>query len=123
MDDVEGGRFEFLGTWAVAPTNAYGVRVPSISQGTNRWGVWSGNKVHCDTSDFIANTTAKGLITKDAQGTPRFWRTYVDAGAGTTGGATISIDAAGVITATRVAGATSTIQIQIVDVGTAAPLT
>lgn len=117
------GDFEITGDWAAGLTNAYGVRSKAVSAGTNRWGVWASNKVHCDASDFIAATNAKGLVTKDTQSTPRFWRMYTEAAAGTTGGVTLAIDAAGALTTTRVGGATGTINIQIVDVGTAAPAT
>lgn len=90
---------------------------------TNAWTVQGQNKIECGASDFIASTNAKGFITKDSQGTPRYWRIYVDATGATAGDATLSIDAAGAVTAVRAGGATGQIDIHIVDVGTAAPLT
>jgi hypothetical protein len=72
--------------------------------------------------DWYADTNGKGLVTVDAQGTPRYWRVSVTNGAGNpTGGATLSISNLGVLTAARDALATGTLQIRIDDLGTTPP--
>ena len=125
------GHFQFSGSFAGGVTNSYGARVDSIGVGTNRWAFWGSNKIHCDASDFIAAASAKGYVNKDSQsasagggGTARYWRMFVDASAtGAAGDVTLNVDSLGVVTATRAGGATGTIQLKLVDVGTAAPLT
>ena len=104
-------------------TDRFGIDVEAQNSGTNRWAFRGGNKIENTVSDFICSTTAKGLVTTDAQATPRYWRMYNDAVEGTTGSATLSVDASGTLTVTRAAGSTGSIRIQIGDIGTAAPTT
>lgn len=119
------------GSFSNGLTNAYGVNVASLPAGTNRWSFKGSNKVQCDASDFIAAASGKGYIDKDSQsssagggGTARYWRMYVDASAtGVAGDVTLAIDSAGTVTATRAGGATGTVLLKLVDVGTAAPTT
>lgn len=107
-------------------TNRYGVKVDAHNSGTNRWGMWTGNKVHCDLSDFIANASGFGFCNKDSQsssvgggGTARYWRSFVDASAtGVAGDAFIAIDSLGNVTGSRAGGATGTLLITFKDVGT-----
>lgn len=56
------------------PTVAYGFQSALHSVGTTRRSFWGGNSFFCDSNDYITNTAAKGLIVKDGQGTPHFWR-------------------------------------------------
>jgi hypothetical protein len=105
--------------------NRYGIKIDAQNSGTNRRAIYVADAIENATTDMICSAAAKGLITKDAQGTPRYWRIYIDTigSTATAGDATLSIDAAGAITATRAGGATGQIDIHIVDVGTSAPTT
>lgn len=108
-------------------TACYGYYSSPHSVGTDRWSYWGSNKFHCDASDFIANASGKGFSNRDSQsssagggGTARYWRMLVDASAtGVAGDVTLAIDSAGAITATRAGGATGTVLLKLVDVGTA----
>lgn len=72
--------------------------------------------------DWYANTAGKGMITKDVQSTPRYWRILVQGSTtAVTGGCTISITSTGTVSAARDAGAAGTLVIRIDDFGTAAP--
>jgi len=101
--------------------NRYGIKIDSHNSGTNRYGAFISNKVECNASDFIAGTTTKGLITKDAQATPRFWRMHTDTTGTTSADALMAIDANGILSVTRGASAAGTVKMNLVDVGTAAP--
>lgn len=113
------------------PTNNYGTFIDNRTVGTNRWSHWGYNKFHCDTSDFIANASGKGFSNRDSQsssagggGTARYWRMFVDASAtGVAGDVTLIIDSLGNVSATRAGGATGTVLLKMVDVGTAAATT
>lgn len=81
--------------------------------------------VHRSRSDnvFLCGTAQTGFVSKDTQGTARYWAIYVDKGAtNPSGDATINIDSAGVITCTRAGGAAGDIIIKIKDLGTSAPI-
>lgn len=103
------------------PTVSYGVQVGTHSVGTTRRSVIGGNSFHCTANDFLCDTAAKGLVVKDTQGTPEYWRFTAD----TTGtkDATMTIDSLGFASFTRAASATGTVTFKIVDVGTSLPTT
>lgn len=103
------------------PTVSYGVQVATHSVGTTRRSFIGGNSFHCTANDFLCDTAAKGLVVKDTQGTPEYWRFTAD----TTGtkDATMAIDALGFASFTRAASATGTVTFKIVDVGTTLPTT
>lgn len=112
-------------------TNRIGLKIDAQNSGTNRWAFWGSNKFHCDASDFIANASAFGFCNRDSQsssagggGTARYWRMFTDASAtGVAGDVTIAIDSVGNVTATRAGGATGTVLLKLIDVGTAAVTT
>jgi len=82
------------------------------------------NHVHKSqtSGDWYAATVGKGLVTKDFQGTPRYWRILVQGQTSVvTGGCTLSISSLGVVTATRDSGSSGSIVIRLDDFGTAAP--
>lgn len=71
---------------------------------------------------WLCTTANKGIACKDTQATARYWAIYAEKGAtGPTGDATINIDSAGAITASRAGGATGDITIVIKDLGTSLP--
>jgi len=72
--------------------------------------------------DWYASANGKGLVTKDAQGTARYWRISVTNGTGNpTGGATLTVSSLGNLSASRDGGATGNLLIRIDDVGTTPP--
>jgi hypothetical protein len=105
------------------PAVSYGVQVGTHSVGTIRRALIGGNTVESTANDFLCSTAAKGLITKDAQGTARFWRMYNDVSGATSVGGTVAIDVNGWATFSRGASPAGTIRLQIGDVGTSAPAT
>lgn len=56
------------------PTNVVTFYGASHTVGTNRWSLWGSNKVHCDTSDFIAEASGKGIIVKASDDATRYLR-------------------------------------------------
>lgn len=114
--------FRAVGATTGTPAAAYGFYSDAHTVGTSRWSFWGSNKVHCDASDFIAFTTAKGFITKDAQGTPRYWRMTVDSTGATSADATMAVDLNGILTVTRGGAAAGTVNFKIVDTGLAPPV-
>lgn len=119
VTDYVGFRFVTPTTLLGAITNNYGMLIDSLGIGTNRWGIKAANKIENTATDFLATTAAKGYITKDSQGTPRFWRFYNDATG--TGNMVCTVDAFGLATFTRAGGATGNVVCNYVDVGTTAP--
>lgn len=109
------------GTTTGTPTLAYGVEVTTHGVGTTRRGLISGNTNESTAGDWLSSTAAKGLVTKDTQGTARYWRFYNDSTG--TGNATSTIDSLGVETITRAGGATGNVTCNYIDVGTSAPAT
>ena len=73
--------------------------------------------------DWFAGATGKGLVTKDTQTTPRYWRLFTRDGVTVpaTGGVTIEINSSGVMTVARDGGAAGDARIRIDDTGTVAP--
>lgn len=102
-------------------TNVYGVFAANHTQGTNRWSFYGANKMECTTSDMICSTAAKGFISKDAQGTARYWRQYISTSGTTSVDAIYSVDVNGILSVTRGASAAGTVIFNVQDVGTAAP--
>lgn len=72
---------------------------------------------------FVCSTAQKGLVSKDTQGTARYWAMYVKEGATTpaSGDVTINISSVGVVTATRAGGAAGDVTIVLKDLGTSSP--
>lgn len=91
------------------------------SSGGTKRGVDVQNSVYIGANDVICDTAAKGLVAKDAQATPEYWRIYPSA----TGlkDATWATDADGFASFTRAASATGVLTLNVQDVGTAAPTT
>jgi len=118
-------------------TNRYGVNVagftggtPAVSYsfcaaqhsvGTVRRTLMGVNSSSLGGGDWITTANGYGLITKDAQGTPEYWRMRT----GATGlkDATMEIDAYGFASYTRAASPTGTVTFTMEDVGTTAPAT
>jgi hypothetical protein len=60
-------------------TIAYGFRSLLHSGGTTRRSFYGDNSFICTANDYLCDTAAKGLIVKDAQGSPVYWRYTVAA--------------------------------------------
>jgi hypothetical protein len=103
------------------PTVSYGFWSTGHNIGTTRRSFIGDNSFEAALSDLIFSTTAKGPIFKDSQGTPEFWRTYVDSTG--LGDAALSVDQNGFVTGTRGTTATGIVTVNIRDIGTAAPAT
>ena len=103
------------------PTVSYGVQVATHSVGTTRRSLIGGNTVECTANDFYCSTAAKGLLVKDAQGTPEYWRMYPSSDG--TKGFTFTQDVDGYVSCTRTASPTGTISLNMQDTGTTAPAT
>lgn len=101
------------------PTIAYGFRSSSHSVGTTRRGLMSDNSNEATAGDWICSSSSRGLVTKDTQGTARYWRSGNSA-SGTSGGS-IRIDVNGFMYVSRETGSTGDLDWQMVDVGTAVP--
>ena len=95
----------------------------AASAGTGPWASAEDHVHKSQTSaDWYASGTTRGMITKDVQATPRYWRIRVQGDTSVvTGGCTLSISSGGAITATRDAGSSGTIVIRLDDTGTTAP--
>ena len=89
--------------------------------GTTRRAFIGDNSFESTANDFLCSTAAKGLVCKDTQGTPEYWRIYA-AGTGLKD-ATLSIGATGLVTGTRGASATGIVTLTIQDAGAVAPAT
>jgi len=113
--------FFFQGATTGTPTAVLGVDILSISVGTDRWAVRGANKIENTATDIIASTAGKGFITKDTQGTARFWRKYMDA-TGTVG-VTVEVDENDYTFTARGATPTGSVLFKLDDVGTALPTT
>jgi len=93
----------------------------AFALGARKRGVQVINGIETTLNDFICNLAGKGLVNKDTQGTPEFWRTYV----GATGlkDASYAMDSTEAVVVTRGATATGVVTLNIQDLGTAAPTT
>lgn len=114
--------YNCVGASGGSSASVYNFRGLVHSIGTNRFGVWTDNQHYCDDSDFVCGTAAKGLIVKDTQGTPEFWRTYPSVSGTTVKDATWTTDADGFASFTRAASATGSVILNIKDTGTTAPV-
>lgn len=110
------------GSTTGTPTAVYGYYSEAHTVGTDRWSFYGNNKAQIAGSDYIASTTAKGLICTDSQ--PRYWRITADT-SGTTPSvsATLAVDANQILTVTRGASPAGTVNLKVVDVGTTLPTT
>lgn len=131
-DVLIGGTDDGVGTKAARIDHVHSLVVadpPAITFGdTNADGI-GGAAMRGDVSikskssaHWVCSAAGKGLVSKDTQGTPRFWAIYAEKGASDpSGDAILNISSTGVVTATRAGGAAGDITIVIKDLGTTIP--
>ena len=102
-------------------TVATGIEIATHSGGTTRRGLRSGNTNESTTGDWLCSAAARGLLNKDTQGTPEYWRTYIDSTG--TKDMTMTVDSTGFASFTRAASATGDVLLKVIDTGTTAPTT
>jgi len=103
------------------PAIAYGFQSVLHAVGITRRSFIGDNTFESPLSDYLCNTASRGLMSKDTQGTPRFWRTFVDATGNS--GMTMTVDSDGFASFARTAAGTGNVILNVVDTGTAAPAT